>query len=100
MTTLRLPIQLMFIAITALGLTACPGGGKGTTGGNPLAEDTSVSGAAAQALGGALSASNSAGLQALYKYKPSMYTPKHSALSLNLFPRAWAAGFCPTFLTP
>lgn len=28
-----------------------------------------------------------------------MTTPKSSSLALDLFPRAWAAGFCPTFLT-
>jgi hypothetical protein len=76
------------------------GCGGGTSVGNPASpvEDSSTSGVAAEAAGGAVSASASAGTLAFN----SLPAPSNSWLyaaraSLNPFPSAFAAGVCPTF---
>lgn len=78
-----------------LATVGCSSSKGGTTGGNPLSEDSSASGAVAQATGGALAASGSDGLQAYYR--PQSPHSSRASFSLAPLPKAWAAGFCPTY---
>ena len=98
---MKLLRMISLILVVVSGLSACTSENGGTTGGNPYSEDVSVSGASAQALGGALSASASGGLQASYQMQPASQQKTTVATSLQnlLWSKAWAAGLCPTFLT-
>ena len=69
---MKLLRMISLILVVVSGLSACTSENGGTTGGNPYSEDVSVSGASAQALGGALSASASGGLQASYQMQPCL----------------------------
>lgn len=88
----------LILVLSIVFLAGCKNGNGGTTGGNPYTEDTSASGAVAQAIGGALSYSSSSGLQAMYKPQSRMVA-KNSLLDFSLWPKAWAAAICPTFLS-
>ena len=92
--------KLLLVSFLLLFTAACAKNG-GTTTGNPLTEDSSASGAAAQALGGALSASDANGLQAFYSKQSSPVHVAHGSKweIFSLFPKAYAAGICPTFNT-
>lgn len=89
------------LAAFLLILPGCSSKDGGTTTGNPK-EDTSASGLAAQAVGGALSSSSEDGLQAFYQSSPSRSVADSQKLEqiLSLVPQAEAAGLCPTFLSP
>lgn len=88
------PLVLIF---SFLLLAGCNANNGGTTGGNPYSEDTSASGAVAQAIGGSLSNTSSSGLQAFYKANPQRSPVKKYQLDFSIMPKAWASGFCPTF---
>jgi hypothetical protein len=64
----------------------------------PVVEDTSASGAAGQAAGGALSGSEANGTLAKLGTSPSVLFAALSGLG-NLIPNAWASSACPTFKT-
>ena len=89
------PFYMIVGLLTLTGaLTAC---GQQSSSGASVESDASASGAAAGAVGGALSSSNSGGTQASFKYqtKPSFVASLRS--SLDPMPKAMADVLCPTF---
>jgi hypothetical protein len=92
--------SFVLILVLALSSSGC-GTAQGTTTGNPVTtavEDTSASGAAASAVGAALSSSNANGTFAFLDLpKKSNYL---SRIASSLFlPKALAGNLCPTFHT-